>query len=82
MENAEDIFEKLGVEKTQIKRKNITLTDAEQALYQVLQEMGEGHLSEIAMQAQAPIFKAKATISSLETKGLIVPLGGNRYSVV
>lgn len=82
VENAEDIFEKFGVEKSKEKRKTVGLTEAEQALYQAIQEMSEGHLSEIAAQAQTPIFKAKAIASSLEAKGLIVSVGGNRYSVV
>ena len=79
-ESALDIGEKLAVDLAE-KKKEISLTADEEKLYQCLQE-GEAHASELAQKTGIPVFKIRAVLSSLEVKGAIVSLGGNRYAVV
>lgn len=79
-ESAQDILPRYGWE-TAAKRQ-IDLTDAEWALVQILQEKGEAHISELARLSEIPAFKLTAILSSLEVKGAVVKLGGNRYSAV
>ena len=80
-ENADDIAAVLGLDLSQT-RKTIQLTADEEKIYRVLQEISEGHISEISEKAGVPSFKARALLSSLEIKGGAVAVGGNRYSVV
>jgi DNA processing protein len=82
VENAEDIFTVFGIVSEIEKIPSIQLNETEDKLYQVVKEMGEGHASELAQKAEIPLFKARAILSSLEVKGLIVSLGANRYAVV
>ena len=79
-ESATDIAEKYTVDLTECK-KEISLTSDEQALYEVLQE-GEAHATELAQKTGIPVFKLRAILSSLEVKGVVVSLGGNRYAAV
>lgn len=80
-ENATDIAERYGIDLTKAK-KRIELTADEQKTYEALQELCQAHVSELALKATLPPFKLRAILSSLEVKGLIVAIGGNRYSVV
>ena len=59
-----------------------TLTPDEELVYNALQELEEGHVSEISAKVGMPIFKAKAVLSALEVKGVAVSGGGNRYTPV
>ena len=79
-ESVLDIGEKLAVDLAE-KKKEISLTADEEKLYQCLQE-GEAHASELAQKTGIPVFKLRAVLSSLEVKGVVVSLGGNRYAVV
>ena len=79
-ENAADIAEKYAVDLTEKKQK-VVLTSDEQKLYEVLQE-GEAHATELAAKTGIPVFKLRAVLSSLEVKGVVVSLGGNRYAAV
>ncbi|MBQ5930433.1 MAG: hypothetical protein IIX02_06545 [Clostridia bacterium] len=80
-EGADDIAAVLGLDLSQMD-KTLQLTADEEKIYRVLQEMSEGHISEISEKAGVPSFKARALLSSLEIKGGAVAVGGNRYSVV
>ena len=82
VENAEDILSVLGVEATIEEKPQAVLSEAEERLYQAIRELGEGHVGELAQKAEVPLFKARALLSSLEVKGLIVSLGANRYATV
>lgn len=80
-ESAEDIAGVLGLDLSQAEQ-NLHLTADEEKIYRILQEITEGHISEISEKSGIPSFKARAVLSSLEIKGGAVALGGNRYSVV
>ena len=80
-EGADDIAAVLELDLSQMD-KTLQLTEDEEKIYRVLQEMSEGHISEISEKAGVPSFKARALLSSLEIKGGAVAVGGNRYSVV
>lgn len=80
-EEAEDIACVLGLDLTKAE-KAVDLTADEEKIYRVLQDITEGHISEISEKAGVPGFKARAVLSSLEIKGVAVAVGGNRYSVV
>ena len=79
-ENAEDVASVLEVD-LQTKPRP-TLTPDEELVYNALQELEEGHVSEISAKVGMPIFKAKAVLSALEVKGFAVSGGGNRYTPV
>ena len=79
-ESATDIAEKYNVDLTENKRE-ISLSPDEQKLYEVLKE-GEAHATELAGKTGIPVFKLRAVLSSLEVKGVVVSLGGNRYAVI
>ena len=78
-ESAADVAEKYAVDLTE--KKEIALSSDEQKLYEVLQE-GEAHATELAQKTGIPVFKLRAVLSSLEVKGVVVSLGGNRYASV
>lgn len=80
-ECAEDITSCLGIELKAQKQKP-TLTPEEERVYEYLREAGETHASVLAQQTQVPAYKLRALLSSLEVKGLVVSVGGNRYLVV
>ena len=79
-ESAADIAEKYAVDLTERKRE-ASLSPDEQKLYAALQE-GELHATELAQKTGIPVFKLRAVLSSLEVKGLVASLGGNRYAAV
>jgi len=80
-ESATDVFTAFGEDVAEQKTK-IELSADEEKLYNALQENGEGHVNELSASTGIPVFKLRAVLSALEIKGLIVALGGNRYSVV
>ena len=43
---------------------------------------GEAHVAELSARTGIPVFRLLNALSSLETKGLAVRLGGNRFSAV
>ena len=79
-ESAKDVAEKFGIDLTE-KKREYTLTPDEEKLYACLKE-GEAHAGELAQKTGIPVFKLRAVLSSLEVKGLVVALGGNRYAAV
>ena len=80
-ETAGDIFEKMGVECT-VKTKKVALSPDEEKVLNVLRELTEAHINELALRSGVPAFKARAVLSALEMKGLAVAVGGNRYAPV
>ena len=79
-ESAEDILNAFGMEIT--KKAQVELSEVEQKTIEFLQETGEAHITELATNLGIPVFKVTAILSALETKNLVVKLGGNRYSAV
>lgn len=79
-ETAEDILNFYGLKAE--KRVEIPLSADESKALQFLKEQGEAHLSEIASGTGIAVFKVTAILSSLEMKGVVVKLGGNRFSAV
>ncbi len=79
-ENAGDIAEKYSIDLME-KKEEVVLSPDEQRLYEALQE-GEAHATELAAKTGIPVFKLRAILSSLEVKGVVVSLGGNRYATV
>ena len=80
-ENAFDIASKMGIN-LEAKVKKVELSKEEEKLLSVLKDNAEGHIALLAEGAGLPVFKAKAVLSALEVKGLVVSLGGNRYAPV
>ena len=79
-ETDEDVLNYYGLE---VKKKaEIALTEQEEKVYSYLKENAEGHLSEIAVAVAIPAFRVTAVLSALEMKGLVVKLGGNRFSAI
>ena len=79
-ECAEDILNAYGME--MMKKPQVELSEVEQKTIELLQETGEAHITELATSLGIPVFKVTAILSALETKNLVVKLGGNRYSAV
>ena len=79
-ESAKDIADAFGIDLTE-KKREFSLSPDEQKLYAALQE-GELHATELAQKTGIPVFKMRAILSSLEVKGVVVSLGGNRYATV
>ena len=79
-ENAADVFMRLGVEYTE-RKIEISLTETETQMLGALKELGEGHIAEISAKSGLPTFKARAILSALQVKGLVIELGGNRYAI-
>jgi DNA processing protein len=81
VENVEDIASQFSMDLTKAKPQ-VSLSVDEEKIYTALKDLTEGHINEISERSSVPPFKARAILSSLEIKGLVVSLGGNRYSVV
>ena len=79
-ETAEDILTEFGLEVKETPL--IELTETERLAVEYLKRVGEAHASEIAGELKLPLFKVPVLLSSLEMKGVVVKLGGNRYSAV
>jgi len=78
-ENILDIFSSFGLDFKEPEKE--TLTDAERELYSAIQSEGEVFVPEVAEKLGKQPFQLIPLLTSLEIKGLIVRLGGNRYSV-
>ena len=81
VENAEDIAIVAGVSLCKAKPSAILSAD-EEKLLTALRALTEAHVNELSLSAGVPLFKARAVLSALEVKGLVVAVGGNRYAVV
>ena len=60
----------------------VTLSDEEKEAYAIIKETGEIFLTTLSQNMGVPSYKLIPVLSSLEIKGLICRLGGNRYSIV
>lgn len=79
-ENILDIFGAFGLDFTEKKRETLTLR--EEQVLSAIREKGQAHISEIASKLGCNGFELLAELSSLEVKGFICRLGGNRYSAL
>ena len=79
-ESAADILEKYGIEPRS--QTTLSLTDVEKKVFLVLKERAEAHVNELSQATGLPPFKLLTVLSSLELKGLVAKLGGNRFSIV
>lgn len=79
-ENILDIFSAFGLDFTA--QKKIELTPREAEVLAALKEYGEAHISQISAKLGCQSFELLAELSSLEVKGLISRLGGNRFSAL
>ena len=80
VENAKDVLDEFGLEVKETPF--VELTETELLAVEYLKRVGEAHASEIAGELKLPLFKVPVLLSSLEMKGVVVKLGGNRYSAV
>lgn len=80
VENAQDVLVEFGLEVKEIPA--VALTETESRAVDYLKRVGEAHVSELAEELKLPLFKIPVLLSSLEMKGVVVKLGGNRYTAV
>ena len=80
-ENILDIFKEFGLDLNK-SVKSPALTEDEQTVLDEIKITGEGFLPDIAQKLNKLTYQLIPVISSLEIKGLIVRLGGNRYSII
>lgn len=79
-ESALDIFEYFGLDfKPQV---GVELSEEEKTLLEAIRKLGEAFITELAEKLQTQPYKLIPTISKLEIKGLIVRIGGNRFTVI
>ena len=82
-ETAVDIYNFFGINlRETVSAPKLSLSADEELLFTVLKELGETHISMLSQKSGLPPFKARTLLSSLEVKGLVVGVGGNRYSPV
>ena len=81
-ENSVDISGRFGINLIEKKRAAPELSADEKKMLGALKELAEGHIYELSQLSGVPAYKARAVLSSLEVKGLVAPLGGNRYAPV
>ncbi len=79
VEGTADILQAFGMDAV-LQKEEVSLSADEGKVYEVLQELGEGHATELAARTGIPVFKLRAVLSALEVKGKAVSLGGNRYA--
>lgn len=75
-----DIFTVFGLNFN--KREQIPLTKEESEILEILSESGEAFAPHIAEKLNKQPFEIIPQLSSLEIKGKIIRLGGNRYSIL
>lgn len=80
-ENILDIFLSFGLD---FKRseKTVTLSELERAVLDEVKKSGTAFLPVIAEKLQLPAYRIIPVLTSLEIKGLVSKLGGNRYSAI
>lgn len=81
VENTPDIFEAFGLE-YKPPEKQIELTQDEKTALALIREAGEAFAPEIAAKLNKLPHQIIPVLSSLEIKGLIIRLGGNRYAAL
>ena len=78
-ENILDIFGYFGLD---LKKPSPSLSGDEAAVLAEIKITGEGFLPEIAQKLNKLTYQLIPVVASLEIKGLIARLGGNRYSII
>lgn len=78
IECAEDIFNDLNIKFEA--RKEVELTEDEKTLYKLIKETGEAFAPLLAEKLGKLPFQIIPILTALEIKGVIVRLGGNRFS--
>lgn len=81
VENTIDIFGAFGLEYKQ-PEKQFNLTQDEETALAVIREKGEAFAPAIAEKLNKQPYQIIPVLSSLEIKGLIIRLGGNRYAAL
>ena len=81
VENTADVFEAFGLE-YRPPENQISLTQDEQAVLDLIRRTGEAFVSVIAEKLNRQPHQIIPVLSSLEIKGLIIRLGGNRYTAI
>lgn len=81
VENTPDIFEAFGLEYKQ-PEKTVNLTHDEEIALAAIRESGEAFAPAIAEKLNKQPYQIIPVLSSLEIKGLIIRLGGNRYAAL
>lgn len=76
---AEDIFSAYGIQIKEEPKGKETLRGEEREIYGFICESGGAHVEEIAAHCGKPAYELGGVLSSLEVKGLVVRMGGNRY---
>lgn len=79
-ESEKDIFAVLGIECGE--KEESPLEGDEKAIVDILREQGELHAEKIAQALGKKLFEVTAICSSLEIKGFIVRVGGNRFALI
>lgn len=79
-ENAADVLSRFGIRQSEKKAVPL-LTEGETQTWAALKALGEGHITAISAKSGVPVFKTRAILSALQVKGLVVELGGNRFSI-
>lgn len=79
VENTGDVFSAFGLEFKQAEKPK--LNEEELALFNEIREQGEAFIPAVAEKLGKPPYRLIPVLTSLEMKGLIVKLGGNRYAV-
>ena len=80
-ENILDIFEVFGLD-LEKPEKSLSLTDEERAVLEQIKISGEAFLPVIAQNLKTFTYRLIPVVASLEIKGLITRLGGNRYGII
>lgn len=76
---AEDIFSVYGIEIKE-EEKSISLQGEEKEIYDFIAAQDGAHVEEIAAHCGKPSYALCGALSSLEVKGFLVRMGGNRYA--
>lgn len=80
VENTLDIFASYGLDfKPQAE---VGLSEEEEKLLSAIRELGEAFIADIAAKLGVLPYMLIASVSKLEIKGLVVRIGGNRFSAV
>ncbi len=81
-QTAGDVLSRFGLETPRKKPPRPPLSSDESLTLNALRERSEWHIAELSEKTQISLFKLTAILSSLEVKGLVAKLGGNRYEPV
>ena len=81
-DRVEDILSVMGVDYVGGGKDDVQLDVDERAVIALLKEEGEMHAEKLAAATGKKLFELTAICSSLEIKGLIVRIAGNKYSII